>query len=167
MLGYYAVFYVQQKIIKQEIVQVIEKEALSDKDLIVFSIPITLPYQSDRDYERVEGDFEYEGRYYEMVKKRLKNDTLYVYCINNLAQERLKANLSKHTAAHISSLAGSENRSTTEKIIKQAIKDYFSKASEMLAAKPHYVAFIEATSYYLPHITSFDLRVPSPPPKLS
>jgi hypothetical protein len=117
MIGYYLLFFVQQVNVKQGITQTIEQGNISEEDFIVFGIPITLPYQSERDFERLEGDFEYEGKHYEMVKKRLKNDTLYVYCLNNVAQERLKANLSKHTAAHVGEPAGNQARKSAEKIL--------------------------------------------------
>jgi len=153
--------------IKQEINRHIEGGNISEKDLMVFKIPITLPYQSDRDVERVKGNFEYEGRFYEMVKKQLKNDTLYVYCINNLAQERLKADLSKHTATQLGNTKDSTSQQTTEKIIKQVIKDYFSQTGDIFSAHSLHSSFLTPTSFFLPYISSSYFQVPSPPPKFS
>ncbi len=165
MVGYYTLFFIQQVNIKQDITQTIEQGNISEEDLIVFSIPITLPYQSERDFERIEGDFEYEGKQYEMVKKRLKNDTLYVYCLNNVAQERLKAKLSKHTAAHVGDPAGSNTSKSAEKIIKQIIKDYLSQPADIFSAHLQNSALLTTPTHYLMHVSSSALRIPSPPPK--
>ena len=165
MVGFYTLFFIQQANIKQGITQTIEQGNIAEEDLIVFGIPITLPYQADRDFERVEGDFEYEGKYYEMVKKRIKNDTLYVYCINNVAQEQLNANLSKHTAAHVGDLTGNHGGKSAEKIIKQIIKDYLSQPAEIFSTNLQKIDLLKTTTHYLPHISSTARQVPSPPPK--
>jgi hypothetical protein len=165
MIGYYILYFVQQIDVKQGITQTIERGNISEEDFIVFGIPITLPYQSERDSERLEGDFEYEGKHYEMVKKRLKNDTLYVYCINNVAQERLKANLSKHTAAHVGEPVGNQARKSAEKIIKHIIKDYLSQPAAVLSAHLQNNALLTTPVHYLLPVSSVALLVPSPPPK--
>jgi hypothetical protein len=158
-------FFIQRVTVKQGITQTIEQGNISEEEFIVFGIPITLPYQSERDFERMEGDFEYEGKHYEMVKKRLKNDTLYVYCINNVAQERLKANLSKHTAAHVGELAGNQAQKSAEKIIKHIIKDYLSQPADIFSAHLQNNALLTTPTHYLLRVSATALRVPSPPPK--
>jgi hypothetical protein len=165
MIGYYLLFFVQRVNVKQVITQTIEQGNISEEDFIVFGIPITLPYQSERDFERLEGDFEYEGKHYEMVKKRLKNDTLYVYCLNNVAQERLKANLSKHTAAHVGEPAGNQARKSAEKIIKHIIKDYLSQPVAIFSAHLQNNALLATPAHYLLQVSCVALLVPSPPPK--
>jgi hypothetical protein len=165
MIGYYIVFFIQRVNVKQGITQTIEQGNISEDDFIVFGIPITLPYQSERDFERMEGDFEYEGKHYEMVKKKLKNDTLYVYCINNVAQERLKAKLSRHTSEHVGELAGNQAQKSAEKIIKHIIKDYLSQPADIFSAHLQNNALLTTPTHYLLCVSSTALRVPSPPPK--
>lgn len=52
---------------------------------------MSLPYplQQQPGYERVDGEFEYKGEYYRLVKQRLENDTLFMVCIKDQSKKKL------------------------------------------------------------------------------
>jgi hypothetical protein len=81
MMGYYFFVAIRQAEVKTEILQ--RKDSIPDQDLLVFEVPVTLYHQTNRGMETVSGDFEHDGRIYEMVRQKLENDTLYVYCYNS------------------------------------------------------------------------------------
>ena len=49
-----------------------------------------MPYISNTsDYERTDGELEYEGTHYNYVKRKVSNDTLYVMCLPNISKTQL------------------------------------------------------------------------------
>lgn len=167
MVGYSVVFYLQQESIRKELVYTLDNAKIPEKDFIVFKTHILLPYQLDRDFERADGNFEHKGKYYEMVKKRLKDDTLYVYCINNVKKENLKADLAKHVAEYVGDSKSSENKNRSEKIVKNLIKEYVSHSTNLFYSTQLFIALSKGNTKYLFPFSSTDLRIPSPPPKIS
>ncbi len=63
----------------------------SEDDLIELKLAINLPYQTNSaDYERYDGEVEYDGVIYKYVKRKVYNDTLYLKClpnVNKMSQE--------------------------------------------------------------------------------
>ena len=48
---------------------------------ITIKLPVDETYRSNMDnYERVDGEFEYEGTMYRLVKQKFYNDTAYIVC---------------------------------------------------------------------------------------
>ena len=59
-------------------------------DLVQIKIPLHLPYYtSQTDFERIEGEVTYRGVYYNYVKRKVANDTLYILCLPNEAKSKL------------------------------------------------------------------------------
>lgn len=62
----------------------------NQSDLISIKIPSTLPYYiNSKEYDRVDGEIEIEGKHYNYVKRRLYNDSLEYLCIPNEAKMKL------------------------------------------------------------------------------
>ena len=75
--GYYLVFWGVRTQAKKDLLHRLDADQYSSEDLVVLSIPVNLPYPIQQNgYERVDGEFEYGGEYYNLVKQRLQNDTL-------------------------------------------------------------------------------------------
>lgn len=88
--GYYVVFWHLRSNARQNLLHRLDAEKYSDDELIVLTVPLALPYPIQQNgYERVDGDFEFGGEYYSLVKQRLENDTLFMLCIKDHQQKRL------------------------------------------------------------------------------
>jgi hypothetical protein len=67
-------------------------------DVTILTIPLSLPYPVHQgDYERVNGDFQYGGEYYRLVKQKLENDTLFLVCIKDKQAKKLAVALTEYT----------------------------------------------------------------------
>ncbi|MBL0741411.1 hypothetical protein [Chryseolinea lacunae] len=90
MGGYYLVYWVAKSRAKKDILVRLDADNYSSNDLVVISVPISLPYPlQQKDYERVDGEFEHRGEYYHLVKQRLENDTLFMVCIKDHKKKKL------------------------------------------------------------------------------
>jgi hypothetical protein len=68
----------------------IDRNQYEETETITIKIPLALPYPiQQHGYERVEGNFEYAGQYYKIVKQKLEDDVLYIVCIKNDDQKRV------------------------------------------------------------------------------
>ena len=66
-------------------------------ETITIRVPLNMPYSSNSDsYERTNGEFEYNGEFYRLVKQKRYNDTLYVVCIKDIDHQRLKETLNQY-----------------------------------------------------------------------
>lgn len=71
-------------------VRQLDNNQYSDNDLVEVKMALNLPYiTSWADYERVDGEIELGGTYYNYVKRKVSNDTLYLMCLPNKSKTQL------------------------------------------------------------------------------
>jgi hypothetical protein len=66
-------------------------QAYLDEETVTLKVPLVLPYRIDLgEYERVDGEIEYAGEFYRLVKQKLENDTLFIVCYKDQDSKRIK-----------------------------------------------------------------------------
>lgn len=55
----------------------------SDEQLVEIRIPLNMPYYSDKEYENVYGETDFNGEHYRYVKRKVSGNTLYLLCLPN------------------------------------------------------------------------------------
>jgi len=55
----------------------------SDEQLVEIRIPLNMPYYSDKEYEYVYGETDFNGEHYRYVKRKVSGNTLYLLCLPN------------------------------------------------------------------------------------
>lgn len=55
----------------------------SDEQLVEIHIPLNMPYFSDKDYEEIYGETDWNGQHYQYVKRKVSGNTLYLLCLPN------------------------------------------------------------------------------------
>jgi hypothetical protein len=134
----------------------------SSNDVVVISVPISLPYPlQQQGYERVDGEFEYQGEYYSLVKQRLENDTLFMVCIKDHKQKKLVKVLNEYT--NLANNLPASAQHTVDQFAK-LFKDYTSAESTSISAGTGWcilLSFVEKEYSLLQH----NYPVLSPPPR--
>lgn len=75
---------------KREVVQKLDNEDYLPEETITLKFPMSLPYPIHTDnYHRVNGEFEYNGQHYKLVKQKLEADTLYIVCYKDNSVKRI------------------------------------------------------------------------------
>lgn len=65
-------------------IQQLDKCDYRNEDLVAIAVPVNMPYvPSQEEYERWDGTIEFNGTYYNYVKRRMYNDTLHLLCLPN------------------------------------------------------------------------------------
>lgn len=89
-MGYYVIYVGLRYQAKSDLLTRLDTRDFSKEETITLKIPFTLPYWADsRGYERVNGEFQYQGEFYQLVEQKLEKDTLYVVCIKNASEKKL------------------------------------------------------------------------------
>ncbi|MEI9920858.1 MAG: hypothetical protein WDO14_19000 [Bacteroidota bacterium] len=50
---------------------------------LIFTIPVTTTVPGDNEYHRIDGEFQFEGTLYRMVKQRVEGNMRYVVCVKD------------------------------------------------------------------------------------
>jgi hypothetical protein len=96
--GYHVVFWALRSQAKSDLLHRLDADAYSSEAVVVLTIPVSLPYPvHDVEYERANGEVEYLGEYYQLVKQKVENDTLFMVCIKDHQQKRLDRTMSEYT----------------------------------------------------------------------
>jgi len=99
-IGYYGILLMTKRELARQIVTKIDENANEIGGDLILKIPVPLPYLVDsREYERTDGEINYEGEVYRFIKRRLYHDTLFIVCVrdpngtavNNLISEYSKS----------------------------------------------------------------------------
>ena len=82
--GYQLFFSVAENMANKHMVAALDKNQYNKNELIQIKCVLNVPYIiTDISYERCDGQIELNGVQYNYVKRMVKNDTLYLYCIPN------------------------------------------------------------------------------------
>ncbi len=135
----------------------------SEDETITLKMPFVLPYWTDsKDYVRVDGEFQYQGEFYKLVKQRLEKDTLYVVCIKDVNEKKLFGMMSDYVKLSNDIPSSSQQ---ALKLLGSFIKDYVQSSKIEISLSEGWsqeCAFSEPLFYLLTQSSP----VSSPPPKL-
>ena len=113
--------------------QKLDRSEYSDSDMITIKIPIAIPYATDsRDFERVDGMFEYKGEFYRLVKQRLLQDTLHVVCV----KDHEMAYINQAWEDYVKTFTDNHSDKTNAKTFHTLIKDYIPRTFSIHHCSP-------------------------------
>ena len=81
LAGYRWMFSVIENNATANLEQKIFSGQYSNEQLIEIRIPLNMPYYSDKDYENIYGETEWNGEHYRYVKRKVSDNTLYLLCL--------------------------------------------------------------------------------------
>lgn len=118
-------------------------------------IPLSLPYSYPQADERVQGEFEFQGDVYRLVRRKVVNDTLYLLCVRDVNARRLQHQFEVyHHQTH---------DQLTLSFLGKLYKD-FQQALDIAYATPSSVVVMNRPSL-AHHITPIKSTPPVPPPE--
>ena len=91
IIGYKAIFYLMEHKAATQLEADLDVMKLSGLETITIKIPLKLPYETNwADYERVDGEVNYNGKDYKYFKQKIYNDSLILVCVNFKEKNQLK-----------------------------------------------------------------------------
>jgi hypothetical protein len=162
--GYYVLFAYQNEQIH---LSALKELPDTDYNILKFNLAIYTSV-ADTDFEYFNEEFTIGNKTYNVVKKRIKNDTLHLYCLRNFQKEELRKNLNNIALNQAQNHDSSDNI-PFKNLIKTFIKDYLPYQNELLLIEK--IAFPTeggGLNSKTPPFKIFDFyNIQSPPPKLA
>ena len=120
VMGFYGIFVGIKYSNTRDLIQKFDDNQFSDLNPVTIKVAIAVPYQSNTSFQRVDGEVEYNGEFYRLVKQRYSNDTLEIVCIKDNQSRNIKQALSDY----VKTFTDRPSQSSQSKIIPGFIKDY-------------------------------------------
>jgi hypothetical protein len=89
LAGYRWLFSAIEKNATANLEQKISAGKYNDEQLVEIRIPLNMPYYSDKNYEEVYGETDFNGEHYQYVKRKVSDNTLYLLCLPNKEKTNL------------------------------------------------------------------------------
>jgi hypothetical protein len=127
VLGYYGIFMGIKYQHTTELSHSFDESTFNQFQTITIKIPLAIPYYSNTDFERVDGEIEHNGEFYRLVKQKYEKDTLHIVCVRDFKSESIKQALTDYVKTF--SEHSSDGKST--QTAPSFIKDYISTQFQM------------------------------------
>lgn len=108
----------------------------SDDQLVEIKIPLNMPYFSDKDYEEVYGERDWNGQHYRYVKRKVSNNVLYLLCLPNTEKTNI-ANVKNEFTKAVNDVPGSNKGSEQKNNFLKLLTAEF-KINETITAENNY-----------------------------
>lgn len=138
-----------------------------ESQLVEVKIPVRILYHENwSEYQTYYGETEWNGEYYQYVKRKLSNDTLYLLCIPHAEKNKLQAAKTDYfKVMNDIPASGGPQKSQLPSFVKLLLSEFLQQSNT-----PDFsVAYImDKTSYPLEQYFSsqFDPSTPAQPPEL-
>ena len=89
-IGYKCWFHYLQQKEDRSLEASLDKDEYNEKDLITIKVPLSIPYQTAwSDFERVDGEFTFNGTIYKYVKRKVEEGQLILLCLPHYQKMKL------------------------------------------------------------------------------
>ena len=126
--GYRLWFYFEQQRSDKNVEVLLDKEQYNEAELLTIKMPLSLPYQSDtREFERVSGEINFNGKIYKYVKRKIEKGELVLLCLpdkDKMQLEKAQEDFFKNT----NDLAQNDNSKKPDSktiSLKNILSDYY------------------------------------------
>ena len=131
VLGYYGIFLGLRYTNTAQLIKKLDAHDYLDAETVTIKFPLTMPYGADaRGYQRVDGEFEYNGEIYRLVKQQFQNDTLFVVCIKDARAKHIEETFARYTKTLTDK--ATDTKSGNHKLSQNFIKDYIKSSIQFV-----------------------------------
>jgi hypothetical protein len=130
---------------------------------VTLKVPISIPYQMNSEYERVDGEFAHEGQFYRFVKQKFESDTLYIICVKDRASSHIQEALTDYVKT-LTDNPGHQGKSTSKNVFT-FIKDFLPSSIKISAVSEGWNYSLTQQSY-IDFFLNRSIVVFTPPPQV-
>jgi hypothetical protein len=166
MIGYRVWFYYAEQQADKVMESRLDKDQYDESELISITVPLDNPYQLEqRNFQRVDGEFSFEGRNFKYVKRKVSDGKLILLCIPDARKTVLKKAKSDY-GNNVNDLTGntkSSSRSGTQKSFSG--NDYTSDTFQLNISILAYFHTSTPNSSVDSNLASAHVSAPGKPPQ--
>ncbi|HMP99250.1 MAG TPA: hypothetical protein PKC24_05665 [Cyclobacteriaceae bacterium] len=163
ILGYYGVLMGIKHKHTQNLLLQFDADNYADLQEVTFKIPLAWPYApSSLDYNRTNGEFEYEGEVYRLVKQKLQSDTLYLVCVRDFKSKAINQLLTDYVKTFTDKT--DENNNSNSLLLK-LFKDYMLAQVSLQSVNKGW-SYTSTYGSQPEFFESIDIQLVFPPPQV-
>ena len=98
--------------------QKIDKKEYNDADLVELTIPLNMPYFSDKDFEPVFGEIDWNGKHYRFVKRKVTGNVMHLLCLPHTEKNNIIADKNQLTRSLNDSKQDNKQENPVVKLIQ-------------------------------------------------
>jgi hypothetical protein len=117
LIGYRWLFSALENKATAKLEQKISVGDYNEKQLVEIKIPLNMPYYSDKEYENVYGETDWNGNHYRYVKRKVSGNTLYLLCLPNEIKNSIEKAKDEYTKA-VNDVPSNKQGSQQKNLIK-------------------------------------------------
>jgi hypothetical protein len=107
----------------RQMIAKLDNSNYDEGDLRQIKFALNMPYVvANKNYERCDGQVEFNGIQYNYVKRMIKNDTLYLYCIPNDQRTKISDNKNEYAKQNADNQQGKTSEQPALKKINSLIE---------------------------------------------
>jgi hypothetical protein len=161
VMGYYGVFIGLDYHHDHQLSEKFDTDIYNVKEAITLRIPIAIPYATESaDFQRVDGEFEYMGNTYRLVKQRILNDTLYIVCVKDVEGQQIAQALRDYVKTFSGKPADAKSQSKTQITL---IKDYIPSSYSIASSSEGWMTVVCNQTLTEVFVNSFFASIVHPP----
>jgi hypothetical protein len=89
--GYRMLFSIMENNASAKLEKQINSGKYNEDELVEVRIPLSMPYYSDKEFESVSGETDWNGNHYQYVKRKVEGNTLVLLCLPNFEKNTIAA----------------------------------------------------------------------------
>lgn len=159
--GYSVLYWIANRQAAAELAVKLDNGEYSGSQTMTIRVPVSLPYQTDTDFERVNGEFEYQGQYYKLVKQRVLRDTLQVVVLIDNKKKELAEDFNEYTRSTNESTSGQSLKVIGSNPLQEYSKGYAFELTSYSNGWEQSILYSDSPSSPIGPISGKN----SPPPK--
>ena len=160
-MGYHGVFLGLHWHNDKAVTNALDTDTYDLSSTITIRVPVSIPYMPDQaEFERVDGQFEYKGELYRLIKQRYAEDTLTVVCVVDTGHRKIDMALADYIRAL------SDNAADTKPVSKTTvsfIKDYLLVLFEIDSQTNGWALGVALNPHQLRLVPSYSPSIVHPP----
>lgn len=130
--GYYGLLAYEMNRSRQ--IQLME---LPEDAFTIIKIPVALYLHAENtDFEYLNEAITHNEKTYNLIKKRIQNDTLQLYTLRNQQHEQVISQFRNYVKNHIALEKNTPQNNTTKQMLQSFLKDYIAENIYILVVKP-------------------------------
>jgi hypothetical protein len=162
VLGYYALLVGLQYKNTAEAIQRLDAGNYNESDALTVKIPVKKPAAAESsEFQRVNGDFEYNGEVYRLVKQRLYLDTFRIVCIKDKTATALRNTITAYVKTFSDDAADDDSQEV--KALPIFIKEYLPRTFSIEHRSSGWLHDIICASSPRMYIDTFNPSITHPP----
>lgn len=170
LAGYRWVFNYMQQQADVQLAVTLDNNNYNEADLITLSVPTNLPYQTDRpNFERVDGEINYQGKVYKYVKRKIVDGQLVLLCLpdhNKMRLQSARDDFFKNANDLLQNNQSKKSDHSKNTGVKFSVSDYIAADAATLLL----VGMLINTSHTTlncQHLPNLSIKIPWQPPRVA